>query len=89
MNVSLPPELEQLVHEMVRTGVYPSATDVVGEGLRLLKERNEYREELRAKIREGIEALDRGEYEEYDDLTTPALASAIKASGRELLNAKR
>jgi antitoxin ParD1/3/4 len=65
MNVSLTPELEQFVHSCVASGLYQTASEVVREGLRLLEEREQARatalEELRAKIRRGIEQADRGE----------------------------
>lgn len=38
MNVSLTPELEQLIHKKVATGLYLSASEVVREALRLLDE---------------------------------------------------
>ncbi len=40
MNVSLTPELEQLVHTKVKSGRYLSASEVIREGLRLLEERD-------------------------------------------------
>ena len=65
MNVSLTPELEQFVQSRVASGLYQTASEVVREGLRLLEERERAREtaleELRAKIRRGIEQADRGE----------------------------
>ena len=44
MNVSLTPELEELVSQKVATGMYHSASEVVREGLRLLRERDEFRQ---------------------------------------------
>ena len=41
MNVSLTPELEELVNEKVRTGLYQTASEVVREALRLLKQRDD------------------------------------------------
>lgn len=41
MKVSLTPELEKFVTEEVRSGKYSSAEEVIGEGLRLLRERKE------------------------------------------------
>ena len=41
MNVSLTPELEQYINEQLRCGLYDSANEVIGEGLRLLRKRDE------------------------------------------------
>lgn len=65
MNVNLTPELEKLVHGKVKTGRYNSASEVVREALRLLEERDRdlalRRQELRKRMREGIDSLRRGE----------------------------
>lgn len=65
MNVSLTPELEQLIHDRVRSGRYHSASEVVREALRLLETRDELRQlrlaEQRKKVAAGLESLDRGE----------------------------
>ena len=59
MNVSLTPELEQLIHKKVETGRYLSASEVVREALRLLEERDKLQamkfEEVRREIQVGIE----------------------------------
>ena len=39
MVISLTPELERLVNERIESGRYKTTAEVVGEGLRLLKER--------------------------------------------------
>lgn len=79
MNVSLTPELERLVNDKVATGLYNSASEVVREALRLLRERDEARKlafaELRRDIAEGIEQLDRGQ-------SSPLDVAMIKAKGR-------
>lgn len=65
VNVSLTPELEQLIQERVRSGRYTSASEVVREALRLLQDRDELRrlriDELRVKVAVGLDSLDRGE----------------------------
>lgn len=65
MNVSLTQELEKLVNERVRSGMYSSASEVVREALRLLNERDELRrqqlEQLRREVAVGIAQADRGE----------------------------
>jgi antitoxin ParD1/3/4 len=70
MEVSLTPELEQLVAERIESGMYASPSEVMGEALRLLKERDETRrarlEELRREIAIGLEQADRGETRPFD-----------------------
>lgn len=65
MNVSLTPELERRVAQKVESGLYTTASEVVREGLRLLFEADEAREQrlarLRADIQLGLDQLDRGE----------------------------
>jgi antitoxin ParD1/3/4 len=65
VNIPLTPELEQLVKDKVNSGRYHSVSEVMGEALRLLDERDRIREqrlaELKAKIQVGIEASERGE----------------------------
>lgn len=64
MNVSLTPELESLVRIKIQSGMYHSASDVIGEGLRLLQERDELcqtkLDSLRREIDEGIKASEEG-----------------------------
>ena len=65
MNVSLTPELEELVNQKVGSGMYHSASEVIREALRLLKEQDELRqfhlERLRKEVAVGLAQLDRGE----------------------------
>ena len=66
MNVSLTPSLEQFVRDRAASGDYNNASEVVREAIRLLRRVEEQRalkmERLRAAIREGDEALARGEF---------------------------
>ena len=58
MNVSLTSELEKYISEKVASGLYHSASEVIREGLRLLKDQDALREirlnELRQQIQAGI-----------------------------------
>jgi antitoxin ParD1/3/4 len=88
MNVSLTPELETLVAEKVKSGDYNSASEVIREALRLLKEQDELkrirREELRREVMKGVEEIRAGH---YTVLETPAdfdeLAEKIITEGRQ------
>jgi antitoxin ParD1/3/4 len=82
MNVSLTPELERLVNEKVESGLYQTASEVVREALRLLKERDHAREHLRADVRAGFDQLARGEGRVYDRNSGRKLAKEIKSRGR-------
>jgi antitoxin ParD1/3/4 len=53
MNVSLTPELEKFVEGKVESGLYNNASEVVREGLRLLKEHDEIRMKWREQIERG------------------------------------
>ena len=85
MNISLTPELEQYVDGKVRSGMYHSASEVIRDGLRLLKERDELHqskfEELRRAIQIGIDQADHGLVEPLTD----ELVADIKVRGRERL----
>jgi antitoxin ParD1/3/4 len=64
MNVSLTPELEQYVATKVASGMYQTASEVIREALRLLREREDMQqqrlEELRREIALGLEEANRG-----------------------------
>ena len=61
MNVSLTPELEQFVDGKVESGLYNNASEVVREGLRLLKENDDIRAKWREQIERGWLQAQRGE----------------------------
>lgn len=82
MNVSLTPELERLVNEKVESGLYQTASEVVRDALRLLKERDHAREQQRADVQAGFDQLARGEAKAYDKTSGRQLADRIKARGR-------
>ena len=60
MNVSLTPELEELVRSKVESGLYNSASEVVREALHLLDDRDRLREikieKLRKEIQKGLDS---------------------------------
>lgn len=66
MNVNLGAVLDKFIAQLLKTGMYQSQSEVVREGLRLLKEREELKNlrlaELRKEIAIGSEQADRGEF---------------------------
>lgn len=86
MNVSLTKELENFIGELVASGMYFSASEVVRDGLRLLKEQEALKKmrvkELRAEIIRGFE-------QSQDEESKPLDIEAIQAEGERTLAEKR
>ena len=82
MNVSLTPELERLVNEKLESCLYQTASEVVREACRLLKECDHAREQLRADVQAGFDELVRGEARAYDKTSGRQPAGRIKSRGR-------
>lgn len=65
LNVSLTPDLERFVSSKVESGRYESASEVIREGLRLLKERDSSHQAdldvVRQKIASALDQAERGE----------------------------
>ena len=66
MNVTLTPELEEIIQERVSSGLYSSPSEVLREALKLIAERDRLlemqREKLREDLKAGLDQLDRGEF---------------------------
>ena len=66
MNVNLGTVFDNFIAELLQSGLYQSQSEIVREGLRLLKEREELKNlrlaELRKEIAVGGEQADRGEF---------------------------
>ena len=88
MNVSLTKEFESYVTEKVESGLYQSASEVIRDGLRLMRERDELHQsrvaELRRDIAIGIDQAERGQVHPFNEEVT----ARVKARGRKRLAAK-
>jgi antitoxin ParD1/3/4 len=82
MNVNVTAELEAFVQEKVQSGLYNSASEVIRESLRLLKEKEDLKrmqvEHLRHEIALGLKDLDEGRKVAFD----AKAVEGIKARGR-------
>jgi antitoxin ParD1/3/4 len=65
MSITLNPEQEMIIANLIATGSFQTADEVLQVALKLLEmERQSYQSwvtETREQVREGIESLDRGE----------------------------
>jgi antitoxin ParD1/3/4 len=59
--MTVPPEFEPFVRQQLAEGDYQSVEDVVGDGLRVLRELKRSAEEFRRDVQVGVDQLDRGE----------------------------
>lgn len=94
MNITLTPELEALIAEKIKSGLYHSPTEIVREALHLLKERDLLREirrsELRKEIQKGIDDIKEGRYVRLEtDEDYEKLSAEVRKSGLEVLNRRR
>jgi antitoxin ParD1/3/4 len=93
MNITLSPEIEQLVREKVKRGEYDSPDALVGEAVhRLIEEEREDdadQADIRARIEAAEAEIDRGEYVEYDEGTIHELAKDVHERGLERLAVER
>ncbi|MCY7374544.1 MAG: type II toxin-antitoxin system ParD family antitoxin [Pyrinomonadaceae bacterium] len=91
MNVSLTKELESFISNLVASGMYYSASEVVRDGLRLLKEQEELKQirlkELKAEIMLGVEDLNAGRSQSF--YTEEDIFQEVKKRGQKKLEAKR
>jgi antitoxin ParD1/3/4 len=70
-NISLTDEQDAFVERIVKAGEYQNASEAVRDALRALQQRRQEDalklKALRAQIKAGIDALDRGDFVELDD----------------------
>jgi antitoxin ParD1/3/4 len=70
-NISLTAEQDEFIEKVVKSGDYQNASEAVRDALRALQQRR--REDglklksLRAQVKAGVEALERGEFTEVAD----------------------
>lgn len=70
-NISLTPEQDAFIDEMLKAGEYGSASEAMRDAIRALQQRRAGEalklDKLRVAIRQGVAALDRGDYTEVQD----------------------
>ncbi|MEA3332345.1 MAG: type II toxin-antitoxin system ParD family antitoxin [Pseudomonadota bacterium] len=85
MNISLTPEMDDWIAQKLGSGMYKSSSEIIREGLRLLKLREEQRtgmvENLRNELLIGIKQLDAGKASGFDQ----DIADKVKHNARKML----
>jgi antitoxin ParD1/3/4 len=88
-NISLTAEQDAFIDNVVKAGEYQNASEAVRDALRVLQQRR--REDtlklkaLRAQIKAGVDALDRGDFVEVDDAELDAFLEGLTSpSGKHV-----
>lgn len=90
MNIVLGPQWEAFITEIVKSGRYQSADDVILDGLRLLREETSHQpqtmDELDREVEIGLNALEQGNYLELDVSGMRDHLDDVKSRGRARLS---
>jgi antitoxin ParD1/3/4 len=85
-NISLTPEQDAFIDEMLEAGEYRNASEAVRDAIRALRQRRAMEalklDRLRLAINQGVAALDRGDYTEVDDEDLDAYLDDLAAPAR-------
>jgi antitoxin ParD1/3/4 len=93
MNVNLGTFFDKFVADLLKSGLYQSQSEILREGLRLLKEREDIKkirlQELRQEINIGLKQIEEGQCTEYDEKSLEDLFHDIKLKGRKKLGTQK
>jgi antitoxin ParD1/3/4 len=85
-NISLTPEQDAFIDEMLKKGEYRNASEALRDAIRALQQRRTEealkREKLRVAIQQGVAALDRGDYTEVEDEDLDAFLDELATADR-------
>ena len=88
MNISLTPQLEEMVNRKIASGMYTSASEIIREALRLLEEHDRIREiqirEMKEQVTAGVQQIREGKVKTFDVDSIMALAEQLKAQASKV-----
>jgi antitoxin ParD1/3/4 len=83
-NISLTPEQDAFVDNVVKSGEYQNASEAIRDALRALQQRRKEDalklKVLRQQIKAGVDALDRGDFVEVDESELETFFDGLTAS---------
>ena len=85
-NISLTPEQDAFIDEVLKDGEYQNASEAVRDALRILQQRRREDalkiEALRMQLQAGAEAIDRGNFIDIEDVEIEAHIERLRTSGK-------
>lgn len=85
MDISINSQNQEWIRRKVESGEFKSADDLIAKARELL---DQYHEDLRARMHEGLGQIERGEYAEYTDETLHEIFDDVSKRGREWLKSR-
>ncbi len=86
MNVNLGSTFDEFVAELLKTGLYQSQSEILREGLRLLKDREDLKRLRLAELRRAI-AVGEAEADRGDVVDGPSAFAQLRERSAQLRNA--
>lgn len=85
-NISLTPEQDAFIDEMLKAGVYRNASEAMRDAIRALQQRRAEEalklDNLRLSLKQGIAALERGAFTDVEDEDLDAYLDDLGASAQ-------
>ena len=82
MKIEFDSELAESIQRRVESGDYPSPEAVIRKALQVLEEYDDGTIAMRIMVREGIDALERGDFTTYTKENLHELFDEVKREGR-------
>jgi Arc/MetJ-type ribon-helix-helix transcriptional regulator len=79
----LPPELEHFVEEQIAARDYQSERELVVSAVRVLRDVQAWQQQFHEDVRLGMEQLERGEFNEYDEAGLRQRFEELKQRARD------
>jgi antitoxin ParD1/3/4 len=85
-NISLTPEQDAFIDEVLKAGEYRNASEAMRDAIRALQQRRTEEalklDKLRLSIKQGVAALDHGDYTDVEDEDLDAYLDDLAAPAR-------
>ena len=86
---SFPPELGEFVEQQLAAGRYQSEQELVVDAVRVLRDLQVQQEQFRDDVQQGMEQLERGEFNQYNEEGLRERFEQLKDRVRKRIDAHR
>ena len=86
---SFPPELGEFVEQQLAAGRYHSEHELIVDAVRVLRDLQAQQEQFRDDVQRGMEQLERGDFNQYDEQGLRERFEQLKDRARKRIEAHR